>query len=54
MVTVTGPETNVACACMGLGLIQAQRYRVSSELAKGVRVKVLASFPCSRRSKNRS
>jgi hypothetical protein len=30
MVTVTGPETNVACACMGLGLIQVPRYRVSS------------------------
>lgn len=24
MVTVTGPETTVACACMGLGLIQGR------------------------------
>jgi DNA-binding transcriptional LysR family regulator len=45
MVTVTGPETNVACACMGLGLIQVPRYRVSSELASGALVEVLADFP---------
>jgi DNA-binding transcriptional LysR family regulator len=45
MVTVTGPETNVACACMGLGLIQVPRYRVSSELAGGALVEVLADFP---------
>ena len=45
MVTVTGPETNVACACTGLGLIQVPRYRVSSELASGALVEVLAGFP---------
>jgi DNA-binding transcriptional LysR family regulator len=45
MVTVTGPETNVACACMGLGLIQVPRYRVSAELANGTLVEVLAGFP---------
>src|SRR4030081_1120238 len=45
MVTVTGPETNVACACMGLGLIQVPRYRVRPHLASGARVKVLACFP---------
>src|SRR5260370_816351 len=45
MVTVTGPETNVACACMGLGLIQVPRYRVSSELAGGALLEVLAGFP---------
>jgi DNA-binding transcriptional LysR family regulator len=45
MVTVTGPETNVACACMGLGLIQVPRYRVSAELASGALVEVLAGFP---------
>ena len=48
MVTVTGPETNVACACMGLGLIQVPRYRVSSELATGALVEVLVGFPPSR------
>src|SRR6478736_1355207 len=45
MVTVTGPETNVACACVGLGLIQVPRYRVTSELANGALVEVLAGFP---------
>jgi DNA-binding transcriptional LysR family regulator len=45
MVTVTGPETNVACASMGLGLIQVLRYRVASELARGALVEVLAGFP---------
>jgi DNA-binding transcriptional LysR family regulator len=44
-VTVTGPETNVACACMGLGLIQVPRYRVASELAGGTLVEVLSGFP---------
>ena len=45
MVTVTGPETNVAAACLGLGLIQVPRYRVVSELATGTLVEVLAEFP---------
>src|SRR5580693_1427698 len=45
MVTVTGPETNVACACAGLGLIQAPRYRVASELVGGALVEVLPDFP---------
>lgn len=45
MVTVTGPETNVASACLGLGLIQVPRYRVVSELASGALVEVLAGFP---------
>ena len=45
MVTVTGPETNVACACLGLGLIQVPRYRVDAELASGALVEVLADFP---------
>jgi DNA-binding transcriptional LysR family regulator len=40
----TGPETNVACACMGFGLIQVPRYRVSSELASGALVEVLPAF----------
>jgi DNA-binding transcriptional LysR family regulator len=38
-------ETNVASACLGLGLIQAPRYRVVSELASGALVEVLADFP---------
>jgi len=43
--TVTGPETNVATACLGLGLIQVPRYRVEAELASGALVEVLAEFP---------
>jgi DNA-binding transcriptional LysR family regulator len=43
--TVTGPETNVASACLGLGLIQVPRYRVAPELASGRLVEVLPDFP---------
>src|SRR5277367_6670652 len=45
MMTVTGPETNVAAACLGIGLIQVPRYRVASELAAGALVEILADFP---------
>lgn len=45
MMTVTGPETNVAAACLGIGLIQVPRYRVASELAASALVEVLADFP---------
>lgn len=45
MLTVTGPETNVALACLGMGLIQVPRYRVISELASGALVEILANFP---------
>ena len=43
--TVTGPETNVASACQGLGLIQVPRYRVAAELAAGSLVEILSDFP---------
>jgi len=45
MLTVTGPETNVAAACIGMGLIQVPRYRVAPELASGALTEVLADFP---------
>ena len=45
VVTVTGPETNVACACLGLGLIQVPRYRIAPELASGALVEILADYP---------
>ena len=45
LITVTGPETNVAAACAGLGLIQVPRYRVKTELAAGVLVEILSGFP---------
>jgi len=44
-ITVTGPETNVASACLGLGLIQVPRYRVATELAAGRLVEVLENSP---------
>lgn len=44
-VTVTGPETNVASACVGLGLIQVPHYRVAADVAAGVLVEVLADYP---------
>ena len=44
-ITVTGPETNVASACMGLGLIQIPRYRAAAELGSGKLVEVLPQFP---------
>jgi DNA-binding transcriptional LysR family regulator len=43
--TVAGPETNVAAASLGLGLIQVPRYRVAPELANGVLVEVLSDIP---------
>lgn len=45
VITVTGPETNVASACLGLGLIQVPRYRVAAELAAGRLVEVLPRCP---------
>ena len=42
---VTGPETNIAAACTGLGLIQVPRYRVERELAAGALVEILPDFP---------
>lgn len=45
LITVTGAETNVASACVGLGLIQAPRYRVAGELAAGKLVELLPQFP---------
>jgi DNA-binding transcriptional LysR family regulator len=44
MMTVTGPETNVAAACLGLGMIQVPRYRAIPELANGSLVEILADF----------
>jgi DNA-binding transcriptional LysR family regulator len=45
VITVTGAETNVASACMGLGLIQAPHYRVVSEVANGTLVEILTDYP---------
>ncbi len=45
LITVTGPETNVAAACAGLGIVQVPRYRAASELACGTLVEILHAFP---------
>jgi DNA-binding transcriptional LysR family regulator len=44
-ITVTGPETNVASAVLGLGLIQVPRYRVAADLASGALVEILPDYP---------
>lgn len=44
-VTVAGSETNVASACVGLGIIQVPRYRVTSELARSELVEILSQTP---------
>jgi DNA-binding transcriptional LysR family regulator len=45
LVTVSGAETNIAAARLGLGLIQIPRYHARSDLAAGTLVEVLADFP---------
>jgi DNA-binding transcriptional LysR family regulator len=45
VITVTGSETNVASACAGLGIIQVPRYRITSEVANGSLVEILADTP---------
>ncbi len=44
-VTVSGAETYVAAARLGLGLIQVPRYHLEADLAAGTLVEVLADFP---------
>jgi DNA-binding transcriptional LysR family regulator len=44
-VSVTGAETNVALARLGLGLIQVPRYHVEADLAAGSLVEILAAYP---------
>ncbi len=44
-IMVTGAETNVAAARLGLGLIQVPRYRVAQDLAAGTLAEVLPGFP---------
>ncbi len=43
--SVAGPETNVAAACLGLGIIQIPRYRAIRELAEGALVEILPDIP---------
>ncbi len=45
VVTVSGGETSMALARLGLGLIQVPRYHAAPDLAAGRLVEVLADFP---------
>ena len=44
-VLVGGADTSAAAALLGLGLVQAPRYRFEDDLASGALVEVLADFP---------
>ena len=44
-ITVNGANTMAELARMGLGLIQAPRYRFDADFARGTLVEVLAAFP---------
>ncbi|MGY0794082.1 LysR family transcriptional regulator [Azospirillum argentinense] len=44
-VLVSGADTSAAAARLGLGLVQAPRYRFAGDLASGTLVEVLADFP---------
>lgn len=44
-VTVTGSETSAAFARLGLGLVQAPRYRFDADFASGTLVEVLRDYP---------
>jgi DNA-binding transcriptional LysR family regulator len=45
VVTVTGADTNIDLARMGLGLIQVPRYHLAEDLAAGRLVPVLPDYP---------
>lgn len=45
LVSVTGTEMYVACARLGLGLIQVPSYRVQDDLASGQLVEILPDYP---------
>lgn len=44
-VLVTGADTSAAAARLGLGLVQAPRYRFVDDLASGALVEIMADFP---------
>lgn len=43
--TVTGPATNRAAACEGIGIIQMPRYAASDDVASGRLIELLPKFP---------
>lgn len=42
--SVTGPESYLATARLGLGLVQVPRFHVETDLARGMLIQVLAEF----------
>jgi DNA-binding transcriptional LysR family regulator len=42
--SVTGPESYLATARLGLGLVQVPRFHVETDLARGTLIQVLAEF----------
>ena len=44
-ILVGGADTSAAAARLGMGLVQAPRYRFSEDLASGTLIEVLAKFP---------
>jgi DNA-binding transcriptional LysR family regulator len=45
IMSVTGPESYLATARLGLGLVQVPRFHVEDDLARGTMVQILASCP---------
>jgi DNA-binding transcriptional LysR family regulator len=43
--SVTGPESYLATARLGLGLVQVPRFHVETDLARGTLIQVLAGYP---------
>jgi DNA-binding transcriptional LysR family regulator len=48
VLSVTGAETNIAAARLGLGIIQIPRYHAQADLDAGRLVEILPAFPPSR------
>jgi DNA-binding transcriptional LysR family regulator len=45
VLSVAGAETNIAAACLGLGIIQVPRYHAQAHLDAGRLVEILPDFP---------
>ena len=45
IMSVTGPESYLATARLGLGLVQVPRFHAEDDLARGALVQVLAQSP---------
>ena len=45
LLTVVGAETNIAAACLGLGIIQVPRYHAQAGLDAGRLVEILPDHP---------